>query len=162
MKFKIQYDVDATPLERLKNYGIRKAIRIANNRAARGLKEATTAAAEKVKLTGTLAKSQKIKVKLYGATGAKAVTIVGPGRNYTRKGATIKRGRKSKSPFRRGLKKTIRPGRYAHIVEGGSKRSKARPWKKPAEAAALPRFKAEVVAEIKREIDKELAAQGRG
>lgn len=154
-KFKVQYDLNLTELERLKNYGIRKALRIAVNRAARLIKDATTTEAERIADTGTLAKSQRIKVKVYREFTM--VTIVGPARNFTRQGKKLTRGRKVRVPFRRGLKRLIRPGRYAHIAERGSKRSKAVPWKGPAEAKSVPRFQREVTAEIAREITKELS-----
>jgi HK97 gp10 family phage protein len=153
-RFKVQYDLNLTELERLKNYGIRKAMRIAVNRAAAGMKAAVVAEAQRIALTGATAKSARIKVKVYRQFTF--VTLVGPARGFTMKGAKITRGRKAKVPFRRGLRKEIRPGRYAHLVEFGTKRSKAKPFILRAERASAPQFRRTVTQEIAREIEKEL------
>jgi len=155
-RFKVQYDLDLTPAERLKAYGLRKVTRIAVNRAARGLKSAEESTASAIAKTGATAKSIRIKVKVY--RDLTTVAIVGPGRNFTRSGGKVKRGRLSRVPFRRGLRKVIRPARYAHILERGSKRSTPRPFIKPAEAA-IPGFRDQVAREIAAEIENEIARQ---
>jgi hypothetical protein len=159
-RFKVQYDLNLTEVERLKNYGLRKAMRIAINRAAAGIKTVVESNAAKVSTrTGTLAKAQRIKVKVYRQFTH--VAIIGPARNFKRAGKKITRGRKTRVPFRRGLRHTIRPGRYAHLVERGTKRSKASPFIKPSESA-IPRFRDEAARAIAREIEKELSRQARG
>ena len=151
-KLKIQYDLNLSPAERLRNYGIRKAIRIAVNRAAARMKAIVAGHAEKSRRLGNLIKSLRIKVKVY--RNESYVAIVGPNRNFKRSGAKITRGRKTRVPFKRGLRHTIRPGRYAHLVERGAKHHRAQPFIQPSIPDAVPTFRAEVVREIKLELAK--------
>lgn len=147
-RFKVQYDLNLTELERLKNYGIRKAMRIAVNRAAAGMKAAVVAEAQRIADTGALAKSARIKVKIYRQFTM--VAMVGPARGFTRSGGKVKTGKN------KGKKRLIRPGRYAHLVEHGTRRTRAKPFIKPAELKSVPQFRRTVTQEIAREIEKEL------
>src|SRR5262245_39467804 len=143
-KFKIQYDVDLTPAERLAAYGLRKAMRIAINRSARVLKSAMIAEANKHRRYGFLASSQRIKVKLY--RNKYWLAMAGPGRGFKRVKGRYKRGKKKGQP------RVSRPAKYAHLVDEGTSRAKAYPMVKPAERAAVPTFQRQVTDELRREI----------
>ncbi len=158
-RFKVQYDLGLTEAERLKAYGLRKAIRIAVNRSTGPLKGAEQAAAQLIAKTGATAKSIRIKVKVYRQFFT--VAVVGPAGGFVRKGARVKRGRRSKVPFRRNLRKDIRPARYAHILERGSKRSRPRPFITPAEPV-LFQVRDRIAAEVAREIERQLANSSAG
>ena len=60
----------------------RKATRIALNRAAVGMRNAVVTYAQAIARWGFLAKSQRIKVKLYDS--GKAVVVIGPGSKFAR------------------------------------------------------------------------------
>lgn len=147
-RFKIQYDLDLAPAERLRNYGLRKAIRIAVNRAAARIKAAVAANAQASRRLGHLIKSLRIRVKVYRQFTH--VAIVGPGRSFTRSGGRIRRGP------RKGERRRIRPGRYAHLVE------RVKPFIRPAQDGTALQFREEVTREIAREIQLEMARQRAG
>lgn len=94
---------------KLKNFAIRYAL----NKAASPVKAAVISGAPK--LTGALGKSIRIKIERYKA-GTVWVAVVGPKSNFVRG----------------GKKKTIRPARYAHVLEGGSRYSMPRRFLAPA------------------------------
>ncbi|MDY3558121.1 hypothetical protein R5W23_000842 [Gemmata sp. JC673] len=146
--FKVQYDLNLTPAEQLKAYGIRKAIRIAANRASAPVKASVVNNAERIKLLGVTAKSIRIKVKVY--PGDKYVSIVGTASKFKRKG----RKKITRGPLK-GQKRTIQPSKYAHLVEWGTKRSKAKPWLKPAKEESAGRY----IEDVRREVEKEIAAE---
>lgn len=151
MRFKVQYDLNLTPAESLKRYGIRKAIRIGANRAAAKVKAEVVNQAERIKLHGFTAKSIRIKVKVY--PNDRYVSIVGTSSKYQRTKGRIKRGKNKGKP------RVIKPSKYAHLVEGGTKRSKAKPWLKPAYDASAGPYMADVQREVGRELELELARQ---
>lgn len=150
MKFKAQYDLNLTPAEQLKAYGIRKAIRIGSNRAAAKVKAVVVSNAQKIKLTGHTAKSIRIKVKVYA--NSRYVSIIGPSRKFSR----------SKG---RGTGKRHVPARYALLIEKGTERIKAKPFIKPALEATASQYCAdssrEVGIEIAKELDRQAVKAGR-
>lgn len=150
MKFKAQYDLDLTPLESLRAYGLRKALRIAGNRAAAKVKASEVRTAEAVKLFGLLAKSIRIRVKVYGAFGERFVSIVGPSSKFKRNRGKYTRGK------RKGQPRVKQPSRYAHLLERGTGRSRPRPWLKPAYDESAGRYLEDVRREVAAEIEKEL------
>lgn len=145
---KVQYDLNLTPAERLKAYGIRKAIRIAANRASAKVKASVVGHAGDIQLTGATAKSIRIKVKVY--PNERFVSVVGTGSKFKRKG----RKKITRGPHK-GQKRTIQPSKYAHLVEKGTKRSKAKPWLKPAHAESADRY----IDDVRREVAAEIAAE---
>lgn len=73
-----------------------------------------------MKSTGTLAKSIGRKVKIYRQSGV-AVGIVGPRTGFKRT-VTLKSGREL----------VVDPIKYSHLVEYGTRRSRAKPFLRPA------------------------------
>lgn len=123
MEARIQFTIDPLKEAEKLSKGLRnKAIRIAMNKAAGKVKSAVQSNAP-VRL-GILQKSIRIKVKQYRA-GNVWVAVVGARSEKKRKGK-YKRGPKKGQP------KIHNPARYGHLVERGTKRSKARPFLKPA------------------------------
>lgn len=151
MRFKVQYDVGLTQLERLNAYGLRKAVRIAVNRAAAKIKATVVSKANAVRRYGFLGRSIRIRVKVYRQLCH--VAIIGTTRGFKRTKGKFTRGPK------KGQKRVIVPSRYAHLVERGTKWTKAKPFIKPAEAESVPRFREDVKREIAKEIQLELARQ---
>lgn len=146
---KVQYDLNLTPAERLKNAGLRKAIRIAVNRASRIVKDSTISHANAIKRYGFIAKSIRIRVKVYKEF--RYVSIIGTSTKFTRTKGKFKRGPNKGKP------RKITPARYAHLVEGGTQRSKAKPWLAPAKDDSAAAYFQEVALQVKREIELELA-----
>lgn len=140
--------LDMSPAEGLRAGGIRKATRIGINRAASPVKATVVAAAEGVRRFGFLAKSIRIRVRQYPAD--RWAAIIGPSTKYQRKKGTYKRGKRAGQP------RISKPSKYAHLVERGTKRSRARPWLKPAHAAAAPRYLSAVGPAIGGAIQDEL------
>lgn len=153
---KAQYDLDLTPAERLRAAGIRKAVRIGLSRAAKPVKASVVSHALAVKRFGFLAKSIRIKTIVYPAD--KYVVVIGPSTTFTRSLGKFKRGK------RKGQKKVAIPAKYAHLVEEGTSRSRAKPWLKPAyeETAGpfLARVREEIGREVALELDRETARGG--
>lgn len=144
---KAQYDLNLTPAERLKAYGIRKAIRIAANRASSKVKASVVSHAEQVRLLGIMAKSIRIKVKVY--PGDKFVSVIGTASKFKRVGKKYTRGK------RKGQKRVLQPSKYAHLVERGTKRSRAKPWLKPAYDESADRY----IEDVRRQVEIEIAAE---
>lgn len=150
---KAQYDLNLTPVERLKQAGLRRAIRIGISRAAASVKAVVVSHAERVRLQGNLAKSIRIKTIVYPS--GYYVAVVGPSTKFKRS----PRGKIQRGP-RKGQKRApIKPSRYAMLLERGGKRQSARPWLAPAHNAAAPEYLRRVKAEVGKEIEKELARQ---
>jgi HK97 gp10 family phage protein len=139
---KASFALDLSPAERLRRSGIRKAVRIAANRAAAPVKAVMVANAERIKDRGGIAKSIRIRVKIYGD---RFVTIIGPSRSYKRSAG-------------RGKPKKV-PASYAHLVERGTKRTKPKPFVRPTLAATKDQFYAAASREVGIEIAKELDRQ---
>ena len=123
---------------RLRGKTLRKAGRAAGQIIVKAAKANARAADE----TGQLRKSIGVKVRLYRTTG-NLLVVVGP-----RTGFKADRVRERNKWFRTTMK--VNPVRYAHLVELGTGRSRARPFLAPAlfeTAAAVRAAVAEVVRE---------------
>ena len=142
-------ELDMRPAEGLCQGGIRRAMRIGLNRAASPVKASVVGHAEAIKRFGFLAKAIRIKTKSYPAD--RFVAVIGPSTKYTRTKGKFKKGK------RKGQPKKFVPGKYAHLVERGTKRSQAKPFLGPAHAATAARFLEQVGIETGREIEQELA-----
>ncbi len=121
MKATIQLDL--TPLENLKQTLVGKILRKATRKAAKIVKDAVKGNAEAVRRFGFLAKSIGVKIKVYGKT---AVAIVGPKSDFKREKGVRKRGKNKGKPI------VHIPSKYEHLIEKGTKRSKAKPVLMPA------------------------------
>lgn len=144
--------LDMTPAERLKNGGIRKATRIGLNRASSPVKAAVVSHADAGRRFGFLGKSIRIRLRSYPAD--RWVSVIGPSTKFTRTKGKYKRGK------RKGEARVFKPSKYAHLVNAGTKRSKATHWLDQAHAEAAPRFLADVGREVGAEISKQLARAG--
>lgn len=143
-------ELDLKPAEGLRASGLRKATRIGLNRAASPVKASVVSHATNVKRFGFLAKSIRIRLRTY--PGDKFVAVIGPSTKFVRTKGKFKRGKRKGQP-----RKQV-PAKYAHLVEKGTKRSKARPWLAPAHAESAARFVAQAGVEIGREIERLLTA----
>lgn len=115
--------IDLTPLDGLKRTLVGKILRKAVTQAGRVVREAVKNNATTIKKHGYLAKSIGIKVKVYKDS---AVAIVGPRSKWTKTEGVRTRGKHKGEPI------TFRPSYTAHLVEKGTKRSKEKPFLKPA------------------------------
>ncbi|VTU02777.1 : HK97-gp10_like [Gemmataceae bacterium] len=148
-----RYELDLSPAAGLKGGGLRKALRIGLNRAASPVKAAVVSNAEAVKRYGFLAKAIRIRTKVYPAD--KFVAVIGPSSKFVRQKGKFKKGKRKGQP-----KKAI-PAKYAHLVERGTKRSRAQPFLGKAHAETAARFLDQVGAEVGREIEQELARRAK-
>lgn len=149
--FKVQYGLDLTPAEALRRYGMRKAIRIGVNRAAKVLKETEIAEAGKNALHGYTGRSIRILVKVYPNDHYTAVVGTGRGVKFTR--GKFKKGK------HKGEKRLVRPSKYAWLVIRGTKH--ARPkfnWLQSTLDITREPYAQKVKDEVEREIAKELQA----
>lgn len=148
--------LDLTPGEQLAKSGLRRATRIGLSRAASPVKGSVVSHANSVRRFGFLAKSIRIRLRIYPSE--RYVAVVGPSMNFIRTKGKYKRGKHKGQPRRH------RPAYYAHLVERGTKRSRARPWLAPAHAESASGFienaRREVGAEITRELDRQRAREG--
>lgn len=141
-------EIDMRPADGLRKGGIRRALRIGLNRAASPVKASVVSHAEGVRRFGFLAKSIRIRLRVY--PGDRWVAVIGPSTRYTRQKGKFKTGKRAGQP-----RKSV-PAKYAHLVERGTARSKARPWLRPAHDATSAGFLRTAAAEIGREIDQQL------
>jgi hypothetical protein len=146
-------DLDLSPAEGLRVSGLQRATKVGLNRAASPVKATVVSHAQAVARFAFLAKSIRIRTRVYPAD--RFVAVIGPSRSYQRFKGTYTRGPRA------GQRRRHVPANYAHLVESGTRRSVARPWLRPAHAAAAPRFLAQVSAEIRAEVGRELARRGR-
>lgn len=142
-------ELDLSPADQLRGSGLRRALRIGISRAASPVKASTVRHAEAIKRYGFLAKSIRIRLRVYRSD--KFVAVIGPSASYTRTKGKITRGP------RKGQARKFRPSRIAHLVEKGTRHSRARPWLAPAFAESAGRYLRDVGTEIGREVEKELA-----
>jgi HK97 gp10 family phage protein len=140
--------IDLSPLEGLKQTLVSKILRKATSQAAKTVKDAVKGNAQIVKRYGFLSKAIGVKVKVYKDT---AVAVVGPRSKWTKTKGVYTRGKKKGEP------KVFRPSYYAHLVEKGSKRSKARPFLTPALENTTDTFFSQLAEAIERGISEQLA-----
>lgn len=141
-------ELDLSPAEGLRAGGIRRATRIGLSRASSPVKAAVVNHAQAVKRFGFLAASIRIRLRSYPAD--RWVSVIGPAGKYTRT-----RGKYTRGPHAGQPRKSV-PGKYAHLVEKGTARSRARPWLRPAYDETAGRFRQDAGAEVGKEIELEL------
>lgn len=140
--------LDLSPADGLRKGGLRRALKIGLNRAASPVKAAVVAHAEAVRRFGYLAKSIRIRTRVYPAD--RFVAVIGPSVKVVRKRGKITRGPRA------GQARVYKPSKYAHLVERGTSRSRPRPWLGPAHQETAARFLRSVGAEVGREIMNQL------
>lgn len=145
--------LNLAPLLELKGKGVRTAIRIGVNRAAKPVKAAYVAEAQAIARYGFLGKSVGTKQQTY-RDGLVTVAVIGPKRSYVRTKGSYTRGKKA------GEKRRIRPANYARIVDQGTGRSRARKFASNAMARAGAQYPDAAAREIKAEIEKILPTGG--
>lgn len=141
--------LDMRPAEELAKSGLRRATRIGLNRAASPVKAAVVSHAAAIKRFGFLARSIRIRLRIYPAD--RFVAVIGPSRKFVRVKGKYTRGK------RKGQPRLHIPAKVAHLVEKGTKRSRAKPWLQPAHDETAPRFLETAAREVGREIELELA-----
>lgn len=146
-------ELDMSPAEDLSRSGIRLALRVGMNRAASPVKAAVVSHAAAVRRLGHLAKSIRIRLREYPAD--RWAAVVGPTTKYVRTKGRYTRGR---TP---GAARFIKPAKYAHLVEKGTARSRAKPWLRPAHDATAQQFLDRVGAEVGGEIERRLARRAK-
>ena len=147
---------------------LRKACRVAINRAARPVKARVVANAQAIKRRGLLAKSIRIKAKLYGTDNH--VLVVGPSMRFSRaagktRGKRGAAGRDASGRHRKATgavapeKRRHVPWRYAGVISSPRAGRRFRPWLRDAHAATAGQY----LRDVRREVARELArALGRG
>jgi HK97 gp10 family phage protein len=128
----------------LKKRGMKRAVK----QAVQPVLAAVKSEAQTVQRYGFLQKSIGLKVVAYpnGAAG-----IVGPRSKSSYTKGSYTRGK------RKGEGRKFQPSKYAHLVEKGTKRSRARPFLQPALDRTKAGYMATVGTLIQQEIDKELS-----
>lgn len=150
-----RFDIDLSPADGLvRGGGLRLAARIGVSRAASPVKASVVGHALGVRRFGFLAKSIRVRLRSYPAD--RWVSVIGPGTGYVRS-----LGRNKKGRFK-GAAKLAKPSKYAHLVEKGTRHSRAKPWLKPAYDESAPRFLARVGVEVGKEVEKVLARRRAG
>lgn len=149
MNVATRVELDMSPAEGLRKGGIRKAMKIGMNRAAAPVKASVVSHAEAIRRYGFLAKSIRIKLRAYPAD--RFVAVIGPASKFKAGRGKFKKGKRVGQP------RKFVPSKYAHLVERGTKTSRAHPFLAPAHAATSGTFLRTVGVEIGREIEQELA-----
>ncbi len=129
--YKVEIKIDVAPLEGLKQSLVNKILKKAITVASRVVRDKLQGNAEEIARLGYLAKSIGIKIRIY--KGA-AVAIVGPRSKWKRDNGTYTKGKNKGKP------RTIKPSYYMHLVEKGSKRSKANPIEQQALSSTEEQF----------------------
>lgn len=140
--------LDLSPMAGLKGAGIRRALRIGMNRALSPVKASVVEHAAAIADTHALEKSIRIRLRTY--PGDKYVGIIGPSTTFKRTRGKFTRG------ARAGQRRLHIPAKVAHLVEHGTRRSRARPWLRPAHAATAHEFLDRARVEVGREMLAEL------
>ncbi|QEL18532.1 hypothetical protein [Limnoglobus roseus] len=107
--------LDLAPLDGMRK-GVKLALKIAGNRAAKPIRERVIAEATSIQRYGFLAASIGTKTQSYKPTNI--VSVVGPKMSFTRTRGTYKRGP------RKGQKRKHIPYLYSWLVDKGTKRSR--------------------------------------
>ncbi len=146
-----RFTLDLTPLKSLTPAVVKRVLKVALSRAGRVPKAATIGTAGAIKRFGYLAKAIRIKTVVY-PSGSGCV-IVGPSSTYTRTKGKYTRGE------HKGQPRKFQPSKYAHLVERGTKRSKATPFLQPALEQSKNPFVQAITDSMRTEIEKVLAAR---
>lgn len=158
MAVKFQVDGLAPVLKLLGQFRRGAANRILRAAITKASRLVRQIAASKVPVkTGALKKSLGVKIKTY--RDGRTIGVIGPRTDV--KGKPPKYRKLYRVP---GSKKKVlrNPSMYAHLVEFGTKRSRPRPFMRPAYEAAKAQVASVVIRELKAGIAKELARQVRG
>ncbi len=145
---KAEIKIDLSPLEGLKKSLVNKILRKAVTEASRTVRTAVKSNAEAAGRYGYLSKSIGIKVKIYKDI---AVAVVGPRTKYVKTKGAYKKGKKKGEP------KVYKPSKYAHFLEKGTTRSKAKPFLKPALESTQDEYLTTLALAIERGIAAQLA-----
>jgi HK97 gp10 family phage protein len=129
--------IDISPLEGLRKTLVSKILRKAVTEASKIVKQTVASNASSIKRFGFLAKSIGVKIKTYSEKKS-AVAIVGPRSKWFKEIA----GRK-----------------YRHLLEGGTKRSRQKPFLKPAFDSTKDQYLTTLANAIERGIATQLNAQ---
>jgi HK97 gp10 family phage protein len=140
-------ELDLSKLDYVRGSGMNKAIRMGFNKAMVPVKDAVIKNAPADK--GSLKKSIKIKVKYYKSSKTWA-GIAGPSAKFKRSGGKIKRGKN------KGQKRTIRPARYAHVVNWGSRKMKGRKFLEASMSSTKAKFANDLAQFIKDKLAEQL------
>lgn len=144
---KASVELDLSKLDYVRGSGMNKAIRMGFNKAMVPVKQAVISNAPADK--GSLKKSIKIKIKYYKSRKAWA-GIAGPSAKFKRSGGKVKRGPN------KGQKRVIRPARYAHVVNWGSKKMKGRKFLERSLSSTQAKFANELTDFIKDKLAEQL------
>jgi HK97 gp10 family phage protein len=142
----IHIDVNLEPLDSLKRE-LKKIFRKAMTAASRILRDTIKDNADEVKRLGYLKKSIGIRIRTYRGT---VVAIVGPRSKLTWSIGTYKKGK------HKGQAIIIAPSKYLHLIERGTKRSKAKPVLEPAKTSTEGRLMEELSNQIRIGIEQAL------
>ncbi len=155
-KVRAEVQLDLTALMKLRK-GARRAVFKAAGRAAKPVRAAVIARAEAIRRYGFLAKSIGTKTRTY--PGGRIVSVVGPKMKFSRitpkkgkSGRDAATGRFTAGASREGQRHV--PYLYSWLLEKGTKRSRKKPFLKPAWDAEGAGYRGRLL----REIDRELAA----
>lgn len=140
--------VDLSPLKNLNKTAIRRVLTKAIRRAIKVVKDAVKGNAQAVRRFGYLAKSIGVKIKIYDGV---AVAIVGPKSKWSKEVGTWTKGKKKGEP------KVFRPSFYEHLIEKGTKRTKAKPVLAPALSSTHEQYQADLVELIAQFLSIELS-----
>ena len=140
--YKAQLTIDLTPLDGLRKTLVSKILRKAVTEASKIVKQTVTSNASSIKRFGFLSKSIGVKIKTYSEKKV-AVAVVGPRSKW----------------FKVLNGKTYRPSYYAHLLEGGTKHSRQKPFLKPAFDATKDAYLTSLAGAIERGISAQLASQ---
>ena len=136
-------DVDLAPLTAMTK-GLKVALIISANRAAKPVRQAVIANAEAKSLYGFLGRSIGTKTRVYGT--ARIVTIIGPKMSFSRTKGTYSRGPN------KGQRRRRTPYLYGFLVERGTSRSKPKPFLEPAMAAQGGEFSKTLAESLRTEL----------
>lgn len=131
--------IDLRPLEGLRKTLVSKILKKAVTESVKVVKQTVSSNAMSIKRFGFLAKSIGVKIKTYSEQKT-AVAIIGPRSKWSKTVGD----------------KTYRPSYYAHLLEGGTKHSAAKPFLKPALDTTRDQYLSVLSDAIARNITTEL------
>jgi HK97 gp10 family phage protein len=145
----VKWEIDPIKqANKLKKGTRNKALRIAVNRSASPVKAAVAGNAPR--RHGYLSKSIRIRVRNYKGNDV-WLAVIGPSSKFRKAKGKRKRGPNKGQPIYHN------PSKYAHLVERGTKRSKASPFLKPALQSHQNTYRQSLTENIRREVDAMLA-----
>jgi len=142
----IDVELDLENMKRLTKEA-RKAVYRAAQRVAKPTREAVVQEATAIRKYGFLAKSIGTKTRV---KRGHIYTVVGPKVSFERK----RPGKAATRGAGKGTKPSVKPYKYAWILEHGSYRTKPRKWLEKAWVRTGPGYKRRLIAEIAEELGK--------